>query len=509
MSIRVQIKTFRGDIPAADILVVPVVIGKNKNDVVMPPLVPASLRTGIRSALHARDYKALWGSTEMFYVSLSNAPLFIAVVCSGQRKQPAFRHWEGLRRSVAQVVDVASRHALHTVAIITPPTKPAESAAAMFEGIELAYYRFVHHKRSLLKEQQIRGLRELTFYVPEKTQNDVQSALGRARHVLESVVVTRELVNQPASHMAPRVLVKHARAIARKESRISVKILNRANARKEGFAGFLAVAQGSDEEPYVIHLTYRPSGKARKKIVLVGKGITFDSGGLSLKPAQAMESMKIDMAGAATVLGIFSALARLTIPVEVHGVIASCENMPSGKAYRPGDVIVSRNGKTIEVLNTDAEGRITLADALSYAVDLKPDAIIDLATLTGACIVALGDTYAGLWSTSEVLQHSLLDAAREEGEGLVPFPLPEEYLQTIESKVADLRNIATVYGGGAITAALFLREFVNDIPWAHLDIAGPSFAERMLLPYYQYGGTGFGVRTLLRFLNSVASIKGL
>jgi leucyl aminopeptidase len=233
---------------------------------------------------------------------------------------------------------------------------------------------------------------------------------------------------------------------------------------------------------------------------LVGKGITFDSGGLSLKPADYMEAMKIDMAGAAAVLGIFSVLPSLALGTEVHGVIAACENMPSGTAYRPGDILTAKNGKTIEVLNTDAEGRITLADALSYAVEQKPDAVVDLATLTGACLIALGDTYAGLWSTDAGLRRKLLAAAGAVGEGLVSLPLPEEYKPMIESKVADVRNTATSKWGGAITAALFLREFVGSVPWAHLDIAGPAYAEHEWLPYNGVGATGYGVRTLISFL---------
>ncbi len=269
------------------------------------------------------------------------------------------------------------------------------------------------------------------------------------------------------------------------------------------------MAQGSKQEPYVIHLAYAPrdlAAGAAVKIFLVGKGITFDSGGLSLKPADAMETMKIDMAGGATVLGVFAALAELQLNVEVHGVVAACENMPSGSAFRPGDILTARSGKTIEVLNTDAEGRVTLADALSYAVAHEPAAVVDVATLTGACMVALGETHAGLMSNDEATAAGLLAAAEITGEGLVRLPLPDEYRVMIESKVADVRNTATTKWGGAITAALFLREFVGKVPWAHLDIAGPSYAEREWLPYFEPGATGFGVRTLLEFLERRAEI---
>ena len=217
-----------------------------------------------------------------------------------------------------------------------------------------------------------------------------------------------------------------------------------------------------------------------------------------------MEDMKIDMAGAATVLAVLSILPALKLPIEVQAIVAACENMPSGNAYRPGDVLHTKNGKTIEVLNTDAEGRVTLADALAYAVEQKPDMVIDLATLTGACMVAVGVTHAGLWSNREELADSLMEAAKKSGEGLVRFPLPEEYKAGIVSRVADLRNIPTSRFGDAIAAALFLQEFVGETAWAHLDIAGPVHLDSAILPYYAPAATGYGVRTLVNFLKMEA-----
>lgn len=314
--------------------------------------------------------------------------------------------------------------------------------------------------------------------------------------------MARDLVNQPAAEVRPITLVDKAREITRQFDDVSITVFDKAQAKRKGFTAFLAVARGSKEEPYVIHLKYKPKGLSvsAKKVFIVGKGITFDSGGLSLKPAKYMEAMKNDMAGAATVLGLFSVLSEIGPGVEVHGVIAACENMPSGEAYRPGDILQAKNGKTIEVLNTDAEGRITLADALSYAVEQEPDAIVDVATLTGACVVALGETHAGLWSNDDKLCRQLLKAARKTGEGLVKLPMPQEYRQMIDSRVADVRNMSLSEGGGAITAALFLREFVGNVPWAHIDIAGAGYAEREWLPYFGIGATGYGVRTLAEFL---------
>jgi len=337
------------------------------------------------------------------------------------------------------------------------------------------------------------------LHVANDDKKSATADIKRAGVVVKAVALARDLVNQPANHMAPETLVAEARRIAAASPSIKIKILNREQARKQGFTAFLAVAQGSDTEPYVIHLTYKPK-KSERTVALVGKGITFDSGGLSLKPAEYMESMKSDMGGAATVLGAFSALSELKPSVTVHGIIATCENMVSGSAYRPGDVITAKNGKTIEVLNTDAEGRITLADALTYACELKPDTVIDLATLTGACMAGLGETVAGLWGNDHDLMAELQGAGQIAGERLETMPMPEEYEVQMESLVADLRNIGTSRYGGAITAAIFLREFVTNVAWAHLDIAGPSYYDKQQVSYLGRGGTGFGVRTILEYL---------
>ncbi len=282
-----------------------------------------------------------------------------------------------------------------------------------------------------------------------------------------------------------------------KESGIEVEVWEPKRIASEKLAGLIAVARGSNEEPRFVRLRYRAKG-AKRRVALVGKGITFDSGGLSLKPAKSMETMKCDMAGAAAVLGTMTALGRLKPAIDVDGFIPITENLPGGKAQKPGDVIRFRNDKTVEVLNTDAEGRLILADALTLAADTKPDAIIDLATLTGACMVALGTQVAGLFSNDQALADRLLKVSVETGEPLWQLPLVAEYKDDIKSAVADLKNIGGGHAG-SITAALFLQEFVGTTPWVHLDIAGPAFLEKGL-PYAPKGGTGFGVRTLLRYL---------
>jgi leucyl aminopeptidase len=272
-----------------------------------------------------------------------------------------------------------------------------------------------------------------------------------------------------------------------------------------GMGAYVGVAQGSQEPPKFIHLTYKPKSRARRRVVIIGKGITFDSGGLDLKTADGMLRMKDDMAGAAAVLGLFQALPRLKPRVEVHGLIAATENMPSGTAQRPGDIVRAMNGLTVEIGNTDAEGRLTLADALSYAVKhIEPDEMIDMATLTGAVVIALGQGVSGLMASSDDLAARVLGAADVAGERTWRLPLHDEYKDGLKSDVADLNNISSQRGAGAIVAALFMREFTGGVPWAHLDIAGTAFTEREL-PLGPKGGTGVTVRTLLAY---VAALDG-
>jgi leucyl aminopeptidase len=273
---------------------------------------------------------------------------------------------------------------------------------------------------------------------------------------------------------------------------------------REGLAGCLAVARGSAEEPRFVILRYIPAAPAspRRRVAIIGKGITFDSGGLSLKPAKSMETMKYDMAGGATALHVVSVAAALALPVEVTAYVPATENLPGGRAQKPGDIIRYANGKTVEVLNTDAEGRLVLADALLLAARDKPDAIVDLATLTGGARIALGALYACVLGNDQTLVNRLLDAARETGEGLWQLPLVREYRDDLKSSIADLKNV----GGDASTiiGALFLGEFVDGVPWAHLDIAGPAFADKDLA-LAPRGATGYGVRLLVEYLRATAS----
>lgn len=464
---------------------------------------PEPLRRRIGAHIRKLEFTCAWGTAALFPVFKGSRAPFIAILGLGSREEATNDHAEAVRRGMGHVVHEARKHGLKTVAIsLGSATSAAELARGAVDGVVLANYRFTQYAERLQKEDTARAVRRLMVLTSKEALQPVRDEIKQALDITAGITLARDLVNQPASALTPKTLVEQAQDIANRSRLISLKVFDRDEAAKQGFSAFLAVARGSMEEPYVIHLTYKPSGTPAKKVFIVGKGITFDSGGLSLKPADMMEGMKSDMAGAAAVLGLFSVLEKVKPNVEVHGVIAACENMPSGTAYRPGDILRARNGTTIEVLNTDAEGRITLADALSYAAEAKPDAIIDLATLTGACMVALGETFAGLWSNDEKLQAELLTAAESAGEGLCALPMPDEYKKSIQSEVADLRNLGTTRFGGAITAAMFLREFVDGIPWAHLDIAGPSYMERSFLSYYAPGATGYGVRTLVEYLTT-------
>lgn len=373
---------------------------------------------------------------------------------------------------------------------------PRQSAKAIVEGVTLGTYTFSTYKKA-------KGNVPQQFTLVCKTARSAKAAdQGRERGALfaEGTILARDLVNTPAQDMTPAHLVDVAKGIAKGKKNLKVKVLDKEKLQKMGAGGILGVSQGSDQDPYLIHLTYTPAKPSKKKIFLVGKAVTFDTGGLSLKPSKGMETMKCDMAGSAAVLGVFSVIADLAPDVEVHGVLGAVENAISAKAIRPGDIISVLNKKTVEVLNTDAEGRLTLADTLAYSAKQKPTVIIDMATLTGACVVALGEEITALMSNSDEWADNVLEASNAAGEKMWRMPLEQNYAKLMESKIADYRNISTSRYGGSITAGLFLQPFVGDTPWVHLDIAGPAFAERPLNTYTKHGGSGHAVRTLLTLI---------
>jgi leucyl aminopeptidase len=398
---------------------------------------------------------------------------------------------ETLRRAAAAFVRTAWRDvtgATTLLAAAPPGLDLGLAAQAIAEGASLAAYRFSRYKGSP-KPSKLESLAVVGAGEP------AVHGLDRGARVAAAVALARDIVNEPARAMTPRKLADLAAEVAEAEG-LTLTVLDEQAILAEGLGGLAGVAQGSDEPARLIQLVYDPPSGAEASVALVGKGITFDSGGLSIKTAEGMETMKTDKSGAAAVLAAMSVIAALAPPIRVLAIIPATENMPGGSALKPGDVLTARNGKTIEVLNTDAEGRLVLADGLSLAVEAEVDAIIDVATLTGACVVALGRKVAGLMGNHQGWIDQVSQAAARAGEEVWPLPLPEDYRKQIDSDVADIKNIGAGRYAGALTAGLFLREFVGDIPWAHLDIAGPARSEDDD-GYLQKGGTGFGVRTLV------------
>ena len=403
----------------------------------------------------------------------------------------------GLRRAAAAIVKRSPKaKTVATTLLDAVPTggDRAAAAQALAEGAALGAYKFLRYKQ----KSDASALER--FVVLSKKDPAVQAGLDRGVAVAAAVAWARDLVNEPAGAMTPTQLAQEARRAA-EEGGLDIEVLDEVEIENQGLGGLRGVSLGSDQPPRLVKLTYTPKGKATGTVALVGKGITFDSGGLSLKTADGMETMKTDMSGAAAVIGAMSVLRQAGVQARVIAFVPTTENMPGGRAIKPGDVLKIRNGKTVEVLNTDAEGRLILADGLSLAVEEKPDAIIDLATLTGACVVALGMKIAGLMGNNDAWIGQVRDAADRVGEPMWPLPLPQEYRKDLDSEIADLKNITGGRGGGALTAGLFLAEFAGDVPWAHLDIAGPARAGSDD-GYIGKGGTGFGVRTLVEVLST-------
>jgi leucyl aminopeptidase len=328
----------------------------------------------------------------------------------------------------------------------------------------------------------------------------------QGERVARANTFARELQDTPANLMRPRDLVARARALARGSARLSLRVLDERALERLGMGAFHSVARGSEEPAFLIHLVHRPRGGARGRIALVGKGLTFDAGGISLKPAAKMEEMKYDMSGGAAVLGVFQALRERELPLEVHGVIAATENLPDGRANKPGDLVTAMNGTTIEVLNTDAEGRLVLADALVYAErKAKPDALVDLATLTGAVVTALGHELTGVLGNDQRLSDELVASGKATGELVWPLPLLEQHKEHMKGSVGDLKNINAGQGAGSSAGAAFLSYFVGKTPWAHLDIAGTAWGADERDYQGGSGGTGVGVRLLLHWLEQRAA----
>jgi leucyl aminopeptidase len=429
------------------------------------------------------------------------------VVLVGLGPRGRFDH-EVVRRAAAEAVRALKGKGARTVAFrlaafAQEPVTSEAAARAIVDGAYLGSYEFLKYRSTTDG-----GVEETTLALGEELGRDetlLRKAVDEQRTIAETVVWTRDIANLPADTASPARLAEEARALG-KELGLKVTVFEEAKLEEMHCGGILAVGSGSNSHPpRMIVLEYPGGARRGKTIAVVGKGITFDSGGISIKPALNMGNMKFDKSGAVAVLGILRAAALLKVPPRVIGVMACAENVPSGTSYRPGDVVRTFNGKTIEVTNTDAEGRVVLADALGYVVaTYRPDEVIDLATLTGAQVVALGDDTAGLMSTDEKLAAGLLAASATTGEPLWRMPITDFHRELVKSDVADVRNSIEIPVAGMLTAAAFLENFVGGTAWAHLDIAGPAYtttSTRKYQPSYQNpGATGFGVRVVTRYL---------
>ena len=440
----------------------------------------------VKKVLAIEDFKGKEGQVEK--VPLPGQRIELVYVVGLGKKESVDK--DSIRRATATAVKKLKKDKVGESIVVLPGRMNSGLSQAVAEGLVLGSYSFDKYKSK--KEEDFRIERVLVHEGDEEGVNK-GVILGEAQNY------ARSLVNEPGNVINPITLAEEAQKLA-KEHKLKCKIYDEKEIQDMGMLALWSVGKGSGTPPRFIHLTYKPRGKAKKKIAIVGKGLTFDSGGLNIKPGDYMRTMKMDKSGACAVLGIMKAIAQLKPDVEVHGIIGAAENMPSGNAYRPDDIIRAKNGKYIEIDNTDAEGRVTLADALSYASELEPDRIIDMATLTGACMVALGEFTAGLFTNSPKFAQEILSISKETGERLWELPMDDKRLRKkIKKGPADVVNTGGRYGG-AITAAMFLEEFVGEgIDWVHLDIAGPAWS-REEYGYYTQGGTGFGVRTCVEFV---------
>jgi len=408
---------------------------------------------------------------------------------------------ERLRKGAGAAARNATRGATLAVAVpvdlLPEGTDAADAVQAVVEGAGLGAYAYTTYRT---KSPDVPSVERVIAVVGEDQLPAAERGLAAGSVLVRATALTRDLVNTPPGAKRPPALADRAAELAR-EAGLEVRVLDETALADGGFGGILGVGQGSSAPPRLVELTYTPAAPdGAGHVVLVGKGITFDTGGISLKPSTSMATMKSDMSGAGAVLGAMTALRDLGVTHKVTGLLALAENMPSGTAIRVSDVLTHRGGTTVEVMNTDAEGRLVLADALVYATELDPDAIVDLATLTGAQVVALGNRIAGLMGSDDDLLAELEAAAAATGERVWRLPLPEDYAEQLRSEVADLKNIGRPGQAGTLIAGLYLKEFTGEVPWAHLDIAGPAFTEDGDGYYLAKGGTGVMVRTLVRFL---------
>ncbi len=466
-------------------------------------LVDQASRGLIREVLESGDFEGKKGQIAVVYTRGSIPARRVLLLGLGKRKEINLERLRtAFSRAAQRARDLNLEGFATSVDFGDVSLQPGRLAEAIVEGVMLGLYHFLPYKTF---DKEGRGkMRELVIVEErEKISGEVREAAKRGQVVSGAVCFARDLVSTPSNEMTPGILARKAKEAVRNK-RVRLNVLDLKGIHKAGMHALLGVAKGSHEPAKFIILRYEGGTKKARPVVIVGKGITFDSGGISLKPAEKMDEMKADMSGGAVVLGVFKAVTELRLPVNLVGLIPATENLPGGGAYKPGDILRSLSGNTIEIISTDAEGRLLLADALTYAGRFKPAAVVDIATLTGACVIALGEDVIGMLGTDEKLKKQIRDAADETGEKLWELPLWEEYNELIKSDVADFKNTGG-RAGGAITAAVFLSKFVGRYPWVHLDIAGPAW-RKTGKPYIPKGASAVGVRLLVRFLTD--RVKG-
>ena len=504
-----EIQTGTGPLTEADVQALAVAVFKDeKADDGFLKELDALTGGVVRSVIESGELKGKEGETAYLHLTGAGQVKAQRLLLVGVGDRDAYALGQVAQMSGAALRFLRGRNvkSIGVVARAADGTDAERAASAAVEGAFVALFDTDKY-RTVDKED--KTVERLVVLMTGADADAVRRGAERGRVVGESVNFTRDLANEPGAYMTPTIMAERAQTVA-SEFGLEIEVLEQSQIEQEGMGSFLSVARGSEQPPKLIILKYMPEGKLKVEdgedyLAIVGKGITFDSGGISLKPGENMELMKYDMTGGATVIGVMRAVAQLKPPIPVLGVVPATENMPSGKATKPGDVVRAMSGKTIEVINTDAEGRLILADAITYAKKLGATRIIDLATLTGAVSIALGDVNTAILGTDQALIDEFVEAGREVGEKFWQLPLDKEYTKQIKSDIADIKNV----GGrkaGTITAAAFIKEFADGTPWAHLDIAGTAWGDEAK-PFRSKGPTGVAVRTLVRFIERASNSK--
>ena len=497
---QVVVKRDKPELVAADVLAVFLRQEKSLASKSAVAQLDARLEGRIRDYLESGDFSGALNSTALVRTGGKiQAPRVLLV---GLGKPDAFKI-DMVRQASATAATAARRLGISSLALLPPAgaLEPVAIGQALTEGALLGLYTLKKYK-TVAENDDKDNLRELYLLAPGNTQRAMENGVKRGQIIAAAVNMARDLSNSPGNEVNPSYLAKQAQEVAAKTA-LRCHVLDADGMREHGMGCLLGVAQGSAQPPAFIILEHAPKGAREKPIVLVGKGITFDSGGISIKPAANMEDMKMDMSGGAAVLGTMQALAQLGYPRRVVGLVPASENLPNGKAVKPGDILRAMSGKTVEVINTDAEGRLILADALAYAVqEFKPACIVDLATLTGAVVVALGSQATGMMGTDKAMMDRLRAAGDSSAERVWELPLFEEYSKQIKSDFADIKNVSSGREAGSIIGGAFLKEFVGDTPWVHLDIAGTAWT-RENRAYIPKGATGVGIRLLVTALENM------